>query len=89
MLLPSAGVLDTNKSDGSWLQPASYWPHAKASADWAAEDVVSVWEAHVATMIAACQRRGESDFVASWMYQQCALQPEKSMALQQSQGITV
>jgi hypothetical protein len=77
-----AGVLDARRPAGAWVQPWHGSESPIASGKWAASNVISVWEAYVQTMIAACQRRGESDQVASWMYQQCALIPESAASLQ-------
>jgi hypothetical protein len=40
--------------------------------------VFRMWAEHARTMITACQRRGESDAVASWMYQHAALDPQNA-----------
>jgi hypothetical protein len=38
--------------------------------------VYRLWAEHARTMMIACQRRGDSDEVAGWMYQHAALAPE-------------
>lgn len=72
-----AGVLDAGGKRGAWVLPdleaASIG--AQAPSVWEAEQVFRLWAEHARTMMIACQRRGESDDVAKWMYQHAALDP--------------
>jgi hypothetical protein len=71
-----AGLLDPTQRKGQWVmgsvEAALYAPQRAADAS----DVFRLWAEHARTMIQACQRRGESDSVASWMYQHAALAPD-------------
>lgn len=74
--------MNTSRRAGTWLQTKQEWPDLKVDADWSASRVVHVWDALAATMTLACQRRGDSDAVAFWMYQRFALRPELAASLQ-------
>lgn len=50
-------------------------PELRSPLRWNASMVFRLWAEHARTMIIACQRRGESDNVASWMFQHAALDP--------------
>lgn len=71
-----AGVIDPTHRKGHWelgsVEAALYESQKPPDAS----DVFRLWAEHAKTMIQACQRRGESDLVASWMYQHAALVPD-------------
>ena len=72
-----AVLLDPTKRRGtSWLVHGTEAALMSGPSEWDASAVFRMWAEHARTMIVACQRRGESDDVVSWMYQHAALDPE-------------
>ena len=72
-----AVLLDlTRKRGTSWLVHGTEAALMCGPSEWDASAVFRMWAEHARTMIVACQRRGESDDVVSWMYQHAALDPE-------------
>eukprot|EP00892_Ulva_mutabilis_P010344 jgi/Ulvmu1/7682/UM038_0113.1 len=68
-------VLDASMPKGAWVLPDTQLP-AGVQLRVTAQDVFRVWAEHAATMVTACQRRGESDEVVRWLYQHAALHPD-------------
>lgn len=68
-------MLDPSRPKGAWVLPEAEWPEGIDLAP-SAQVVFRMWAEHAATMVTACQRRGESDEVVRWLYQHAALHPD-------------
>ena len=73
-----AVVLDAIRKPGEWLVEGTEAALLAAQEDWHAHSVFRMWAEHARTMVIACQRRGESDAVVSWMFQHAALDPARA-----------
>jgi len=75
-----SGILDPCARRGNWVTrldgtTESRYASFSPSHAWTASRVFRLWAEHAKTMVIACQRRGQSDDVSSWMYQHAALDP--------------
>lgn len=77
-LTVAAVMLDPTRKDGEWLVEGTEAALLAAQQEWTARSVFRLWAEHARTMVIACQRRGESDAVVSWMFQHAALDPVRA-----------